>query len=237
MIEVTLDHTHQENYNIRTFWFKPPRTIRYTAGQFIEMYLPHDNPDERGIKHFFTLSSSPTEKLISISTKFAGAKSSTFKKTLFKLKPGAKIKLVEPMGDFVLPKDKTIPLVFVAGGIGITPFRSMVKWLSDTSEKRDIEALLAANAPKDFVFVDLFQRYGARVTQIVLEPADNWHGQTGKLSGDRIHQLIDKLQSKRIYVSGPEPLVEIVEKDLLEIGIAGSQLVLDFFPNYKSDLK
>src|SRR3989344_7668 len=142
----TLVRIHQENYNVTTFWFKPERPLAYTAGQFIEMYLPHDNPDERGIKHWFTLSSSPTEELVSITTKLAGAKSSSFKKTLFALRPGVEIKIVEPMGDFVLPKDIGIPLIFVAGGMGITPFRSIIKWLSDRNEKRDITLLYAASA-------------------------------------------------------------------------------------------
>ncbi len=237
MIDITLARTHQENERIRTFWFEPAQKISYTAGQFIELYIPHDHPDERGIKHWFTLSSSPTEKLISITTKFAGQKSSTFKKHLFALSPGAKLQIVEPMGDFVLPIDRAIPLVFVAGGIGLTPFRSMIKWLSDTGEKRNIVALLAANAPKDFIFVDLFKDYCDQLIQIVSESDNNWHGEIGRLSGEKILKLTGKPGGKRIYVSGPEPMVEILEKDLLNLGVPKPQLVLDFFPNYTPDLK
>ncbi len=236
-MQITLERTHWENYNTQTFWFKPEKPIRYTAGQFIEMYLPHDNPDERGIKHWFTLSSSPTEELISITTKFFGNKASSFKKTLFALKPGAKIKIVEPMGDFVLPKSADISLVFVAGGIGITPFRSIIKWLTDSHERRDIEVLLAANQPKDFIFVDLFKKYGVKLTQIVNEHEDDWDGDIGRLSANKILDITGQVGHKHIYVSGPEPMVEALEKDLLQQGVKNSQLVLDFFPGYRPDLK
>jgi ferredoxin-NADP reductase len=237
MTTVTLDHTYPENDQIQTFWFKPEHPIDYTAGQFIELYVPHDHPDERGTKHWFTLSSSPTEKLISITTRYAGDKSSSFKKQLFKLKPGTKLQLVEPMGDFVLPKDKSLPLVFVAGGIGVTPFRSMVKYLSDTHEKRSITVLLAANRVEDLVFEQLFRDYGATVHEVVSEPPKDWSGEVGRLSAERILKLSGKPPEMRLFVSGPEPMVESLEHDLLAAGVAKSHLVSDFFPGYRADLK
>lgn len=234
---VTLKHTHKENHNIQTFWFKPQKPLEYTAGQFIEMYLPHDNPDERGIKHWFTLSSGPTDELISITTRFAGSKSSSFKKTLFGLKPGTELKFVEPMGDFVLPKDSKIPLVFVAGGMGITPFHSIIKWLTDSLEKRDITLLYAANSSRDFIFIDLFKSYGLKLIQMVSNADKNWQGETGHLSATNILKLANGSSNKLIYVSGPEPMVETLEKDLYTHGVNKEQLVLDFFPGYRSDLK
>jgi ferredoxin-NADP reductase len=234
---ITLRRTHKENYNIQTFWFKPEKSLTYNPGQFIEMYLPHNNPDERGIKRWFTLSSSPSEKLISITTKFFGNEASTFKKQLFSLKPGDEVKIVEPMGDFVLPKDKNKPLVFVAGGIGITPFHSMAKWLVDTGEKRKITVLLAANTAKDFIFVDLFHRTGAKVIQMVSVPSTNWLGLVGQLSSRKILALTGNPGDKLLYVSGPEPMVETLETQLVSNGVSKDQLVLDFFPGYRSDLK
>src|SRR5687767_16013481 len=110
-MNVTFDHIEDIAANIKTFWFKPERPVRYTAGQFTEIYLPHPNADERGQKHWFTVSSSPTDPMVSITTKFALDRSSTFKQTLRALEPGTKLHLADPMGDFVLPKDKNIPLV------------------------------------------------------------------------------------------------------------------------------
>lgn len=233
----TLIRTHKENYNVQTFWFKPARRFGYTAGQFIEMYLPHDNPDDRGIKRWFTLSSSPTEDLVSISTKFAGDTASSFKKTLFSLKIGAEIKIVEPMGDFVLPKDTSIPLIFVAGGMGITPFRSIIKWLSDTKENRKITLLYTANSAPDFIFIELFKSYGITLIQMVAEPGSNWKGEIGRLTAEKILEVTGTPVGKLIYVSGPEPMVETLEKDLHQHGVSKDQLVLDFFPGYRADLK
>jgi ferredoxin-NADP reductase len=237
-MKLTLVKTHQENYNVRTFWFKPETKVEYTAGQFIELFIPHDNPDERGIKHWFTLSSSPTDELISITTKFFGDKASSFKQHLFELKPGAELKMVEPMGDFVLPIDSSIPLVFVAGGIGLTPYHSIIKYLIDTGERRQIQLLLAFNEPRDIIFEDLFRKYSYDVKIIVTHPDEKWTGETGQLTAERILDLTDgKSAAKKYYISGPEPMVEALEKDMHDNGIDKNQLVLDFFPGYTQDLK
>src|SRR6185369_15796787 len=103
-----------------SFWFRPERPVDYIAGQFTEIYLPHSGADSRGERRWFTLSSSPTDALVSITTQFIPTEGSTFKKELFGLRPGAALKLADPMGDFVLPKDPSIPLLFIAGGLGIT---------------------------------------------------------------------------------------------------------------------
>src|ERR1700722_16878985 len=142
-MQVFFDHSAPEADNIKTFYFRPEKPVHYTAGQFIELTIPHKNPDKRGIKHWFTLSSPPTDELLSITTKFAGDQSSSFKKALFKLKPGTELRMADPMGDFVLPKLIQTPLIFVAGGIGITPFHSMLSWLAATGEVRPIKLLYA----------------------------------------------------------------------------------------------
>lgn len=202
------------------------------AGQFIEMYLPHHHADVRGQKHWFTLSSSPTEKLISITTKHATDRVSTFKQRLFGLEPGAMITVSEPMGDFVLPKDASIPLVFVAGGIGVTPMRSMVKWLLDTNEKRQIKLIYGVKTLDESAFRDLFDAYGTGTEIILSEPASKWHGRTGHLTAELILELSGSKPGQLVYVSGPEPMTEALEAGLLASGVAKEKLVLDFFPGY-----
>lgn len=231
-MKVTLDHTEDVAKNIRTFWFKPPKPVRYTAGQFIEMTLPHANPDERGIKHWFTLSSSPSEKLISITTKHAVERVSTFKQVLFGLEPGAEITISEPMGDFVLPKDIARPLVFVAGGIGITPMRSMIKWLVDNQEHRTIQLIYAANALEEVAFRDLLNDYGCPTDIILSDPPKNWQGLSGHLDSAKILELAPDVDNKLYYLSGPEPMVEALEKDLVLSGVDKRRIVGDFFPGY-----
>ena len=219
-----------------SFSFSTSKILQYTAGQFIEMYLPDNTPDSRGPKRWFTLSSSPTEDLLTITTKFADKNSSDFKHHLHTLAIGDEIEISEAMGDFVLPKDATLPLIFIAGGIGVTPYRSIIKWLNDTKELRDIKVLLAANTEQDIVFADTFAEYGDKPIEIVSSPSPGWNGEVGRLTAERIIELVGPITNQRIYISGPEQMVEALQKGLLEHGLHESQLVGDFFPGYPADL-
>lgn len=231
-MKVVFDHSSDEAKNIKTFWFKPDRHVRYVAGQFTELRLPHNNKDKRGDKRWFTLSSSPTENMLSITTKFAGEKSSSFKRQLLSLEPGTELNLAEPMGDFVLPKNQDIPLVFVAGGIGVTPMRSMAKFLADSKEKRSIHLIYAANTIEDVAFRDLFERTCSKFDIVLTEPPAKWQGEVGRLSASRIVNIAGGSKDKRIYLSGPEPMVEALDKGLKDSGFNKRDIVTDFFPGY-----
>ncbi len=230
-MKIPFSHFEDIARNIKTLWFKPPKPINNIAGQFIEMTLDDIEPDERGYKHWFTLSSSPTETLASITTKFDPVRRSVFKQALASLKPGDQVNISDPMGDFVLPKDHNRPLLFVAGGIGLTPMRSMVKWLTDTGEKRDITMLYAVTSPDEFAFTDLFKSCGVNLTKIVKQPISDWTGETGSLTAERILQA-SQSEDTLIYVSGPEPMTEALVKGLKNLGVSESRLVTDYFPGY-----
>ena len=233
-MQAVLDHTHPEADNITTFFFKPEKPVQYTAGQFIELTIKHAHPDNRGEKHWFTLSSSPTQELISITTKFAADRSSTFKKALRKLKPGAKVIISDPMGDFVLPKLLQTPLIFVAGGIGVTPFHSILQYLADTNEMRPIKMLVGVQKESEIIFQETFDAANQHVTLVVNDPSAAWGGERGQLSAELILGLEKPSDDTLVYVSGPEPMVEALHKDLIKAGLRRNQLVGDFFPNYTS---
>lgn len=208
--------------NVVSFWFEAEQPIDYVAGQYMEMSLPHKAPDGRGQKRWFTLSSSPTDApLVSITTKFA-ERSSSFKAALRALKVGSVVHLSGPFGDFVLPVDSARPLVFVAGGIGITPFHSIVKFLHDTKQQRDIAFLYSVNSERDMIFQDLFESYGLKRHLIVGE----------RLTGQQILNLAQPADDALIYISGPEPMVETLNDQLANLGINKTRLVGDFFPGY-----
>ena len=234
-MKVTFVRSEAEAANIRTFYFKPEQSVRYTAGQYTELQVPHKNPDERGDKRWFTLSSSPEDELISITTKYAGDdKTSSFKKALFKLKPGVVLDAAEPMGDFVLPKLIQTPLIFVAGGIGITPFHSILKWLHDTVEERPIKLLYGVRNEDEIVFQDTFRAAGVEPVMVVSEPTEAWGGERGHLSAELILGLEKPSENTLVYVSGPEPMVQALAKDLHEAGLDKHHIINDEFPNYSA---
>ncbi len=221
-MKATLNHINQETPSITTFFFRPERPFRYVAGQFIEITLPHASPDNRGIKRWFTLSSAPGHELISITTRHSDP-SSTFKQNLWQLEPGDAIEFSEPMGDFVLPKDTSVPLVFVAGGIGVTPFHSIVQWLIDTKQTRQIQLLHSVHTAEDLVFRDTFDQAFIDKQEVI--------GQ--KLMASKINELVDGIEGKQLFISGPEPMTEaIVDQLKNEFGLRQDQLITDYFPGY-----
>jgi glycine betaine catabolism B len=231
--------------NIMSFWFKPETSIDYVAGQFTELYLPHSNSDERGQKHWFTISSAPParagsdEQLFSITTKFAEGRSSTYKQTLRRLQPGARLQFAEPMGDFVLPKDSRIPLLFVAASIGITPVYSMLRFLSNTHGRRMVRLLYNVRQPADLAFGDFFEqqrdRHNLIFTPVVSRPSPGWQGETGRIDAARILTAFKTMPDNTlIYLSGPEIMIERLTADLQTSSIPGRQLVTDFFHGYQA---
>ena len=113
------------------------------------------NHDSRGNRRYFTISSSPTESEIRIGIKFY-QNSSSFKKTLLNLKTGDKVLAGSLSGDFTIANTKEKKFVFVAGGIGITPFRSILKYLIDNNVKKDIILLYSNKLKEEIVYVDVF---------------------------------------------------------------------------------
>ncbi len=219
-MKVTFDHSQPGAEHIRIFWFKPEKPMRYTAGQFTEFQLPHQHEDDRGHKRWFTLSSSPTEPMLAITTKFADP-SSSFKSALSKLKPGDQLDFAEAMGDFVLPKDPSIPILFVAGGIGVTPMRSMAKYLLDTQQKRSVKLLYTASQESELAFLPLFKQAGVELVVNI-----------GKLNAQQIVAEA-KDPNTIIYLSGPEPMVEELVADTAKQW-PKDQIRTDFFPGYSA---
>ena len=210
--------------NITTFSFQPEIPVQYQAGQFIQMTLPHNQPDGRGTKRWFTLSSSPAQEHLSITTKFASEHGSSFKKTLASLEPGAQVEMAEPEGDFTLPENANQPLVFIAGGMGITPYHSMVQYLTDVREKRDITLLYGVQNQAEACFIDLFKNYGVKLQLSVNQ----------RFTTDSLMAAIGDTAGKLVYLSGPEPMVEALDASLKAAGLSADQLKSDYFPGYQN---
>lgn len=201
--------------------FKTDKKLNFSAGQYLEWTLPHKNSDSRGVRRYFTVASSPTEDDLRIGIKFY-PNSSSFKKKLFNLKPGDKLTAGQLSGDFTLPKDQGLELCFIAGGIGVTPFRSMVEYLLNESEKRDIVILYSAKQATEFVYKNIFdeaRKLGIKTDYIV-----------GQIDEKLIQEKIPDFKDRIFYISGPHSMVDAFEKTLKQIGV--KDIKVDFFPGY-----
>jgi len=223
-VQITLLKQITEATSISSFIFSKPNEARYVAGQYAQFTLEHSTPDERGEKRWFTLSSSPTDDFLSITTKFAGQNSSSFKKALFDLEIGRTLEMDMPEGDFTLPTDPGLRLVFIAGGIGVTPFHSMIKWLSDSGQKRQIKLIYAAQTPDQIAFTQLFAQAGVIVKPVVGE----------QLTASALLQDIGDMANVLVYLSGPEPMVESLSESLIAAGVPKEKLKGDYFPGYEN---
>ncbi len=232
MIRSTLDHITQEAPGILTLWLQPEKFVRFTPGDFVEIYMPNVDMDARGNHREFSIVSGPNEKLIGLTIKFV-EDGSTFKKALLAVPLGGAIQFTDPMGAFVLPKDPTIPAVLIAGGVGVAPYRSMVLSLQPEHE-RNVTLIYAARSSEELIFADVFRNAPIDFVPIVTQPDPAWHGETGRLSGQRILDFVNPAQHKNalFYLSGPEAMFTELREQLLAAGISSAHIVLDYYPGY-----
>ena len=221
--------------DVYDFVFQPSKKLSFKAGQYLEWTLGHSHQDARGMRRYFTIASSPTEAEIRMGVKFY-PHSSSFKKSILTLNHGDKIVASQLAGDFVLPKDKNKKLVFIAGGIGITPFRSMIKYLLDTKERRDIVLLYSNYAPADIVYRDVFDQgereLGIKTVYTISNtpyPAD-WKGERGMIDEKMIARVIPDFKERIFYLSGSNKMVVAFEEILRKMGVSKKQIKKDFFP-------
>jgi ferredoxin-NADP reductase len=209
--------------NIWAFRFAPSEPLVWTAGQYVSVELPHDNPDGKGTKRWFTISSAPYEKIVQITTRVTD---SSFKQALAKLRIGDELQLLDkPHGYFVWQQSDR-PLVFVAGGIGVTPFRSMLK--QRMHDRLPLTALLLySSRTPEVPFKDELQQWmkadpNLKVHYIVGAP----------LTAARIAEIVPGLHESQVYLSGPQPLTAALSDALLEHGLRDAQLNRELFPAY-----
>ena len=216
------------------FEFKPSRPFKYRPGQYMEFTLPHDHPDSRGFRRYLTLSSSPTEKTVKLGVKFYPSPSS-LKNHLIELKPGEALMAGQLAGEFTLPRDQKQKLAFIAGGIGITPFRSMLKYVADMGERRNIAMLYMNKTADEIAYGDVFNearlRAGTRTEYVLTEqtPA-GWNGLSGRINEAMVRARIPDYLERHFYISGPHPMVAGTESLLQSMGVPNSQIKKDFFP-------
>ncbi len=220
------------------FAFEPDARLAFQAGQYIEWTLPHPNPDSRGIRRYFTIASSPKEHVMRFGVRI-GQSVSSFKTSLRSLPIGGVAYASHLMGDFILPKDTNQKLLFIAGGIGITPFRSMIQYLMDIGEKRDIVLLYACASSKDFAYMDVFEHakhsFGLKTVQIVTD-ADKcepgFHCRLGYVDEKLLAEEVSDFRVRMCYLSGPVAMVKAYKQLLQSLSIPARNIVTDYFPGF-----
>ena len=233
--------------NTFDFIFKSNQQLAFLPGQYLEWTLGHNQPDSRGNRRYFTIASSPTEdkmnypaascevslRASSCHTIRIGIKSSeqpsSFKQALLSMKKGDRIIASQLSGEFVLPKDPAIPLTFLAGGIGITPFRSMIKYLLDKGESRPIILIYVVNKETDIAYQKLLSQ---TQTKLGFQLFYRITGKEGVVDEAMIKQKVPDYQKRLFYLSGPHGMVTYFEQLLLTMGVRGNNIKTDFFPGY-----
>jgi len=205
--------------------FQNPKPFKFKAGQYLEWTLPHDKVDSRGIRRYFTIASSPTETDLKLGVKSAPELSS-FKYKLFSLTSGDILIAGQISGDFVLPDDVHKKLLFIAGGIGVTPFRSMIKYLIDMKERRDIVMYYCNKTDADVAYRDIFtlaeQNVGLKTHYIATT--------TNPFTMDTIIQNSPDYLERTFYISGPAGMVDAYKKMLTNAGVSRRNIITDYFP-------
>lgn len=126
--------------------------------------------------------------------------------------------------------------VFLAGGIGITPFRSIIRDLIDRKQKTDIIFLYQAKTQEELLFLDLFataeSQIGIKTNYILRNPPKDWSGDTGSIDREMLLQLIPDFLTRMHYISGPQAFVENYRDLLAELGVPFEQIKTDLFSGY-----
>jgi ferredoxin-NADP reductase len=225
-MKFTLRATKQEVNDTFSFIFAPEQPLLWKAGQLLRYVLNHANPDDRGVERFFSIASAPHEKHVMLTTRFA-SKSSSFKKAFRKLRPGDAIEAHDLEGDFVVD-DSMKTFVFIAGGIGITPFRAILLDLDYNKKPLNVQ-LLYANSDNNFVYREELEALRTRHPEFRID----YIVSPNRIDQKSIPQLVQDIEKPMLYVSGPEPMVESMDETLKKIGVPEKRIKNDFFPGYE----
>lgn len=197
------------------FFFEKPKGFKFTPGQFIEICL------DKNLVHAFSIASSPKEKELMIATRM---RPSAFKNSLNKLKIGSGVKIDGPFGQFVLHKNPKTPAVLLAGGIGITPFRSMIKEFTN----RKITLFYSNRKPKDAAFLDELKKMenkNFKLSAIMTKL-------NGHINSKMIKDNLKNWRKAIYYAVGSAGFVQAMANLLSKMKIKPENVKTENFPGY-----
>jgi ferredoxin-NADP reductase len=225
-VRLTLQTINKVSARVYDYVFTTDRPLPHQAGQYMEWTLPGVRQNERGNRRTFTIASAPHEHEVHLGVKFYEP-SSSYKKVLQNLQPGDYVYAGQIAGNFVLPKDLKQKLVFIAGGIGITPFRSLVKSIIDTKQQRDAVLLYLVSEPDEVMYKDIFEQAEHHGIKLIELP-----GGRDALNLKILQKHIPDCQQRRGYISGPPAMVRATTALLHKAGVKRSNIETDSFTGY-----
>lgn len=218
------------------FYFEKPRGFAYRAGQFAD-YTLIDPPetDAEGNTRGFSLITAPHEETIGAATRL---RDTAFKRMLRDLPLGTEVKLDAPYGDFTLHKTETTPAVFLIGGIGVTPVRSMIAQATHEHTAHQLTLLHATRTVGDAPFSAEFARLAKTnpnftyVPVVTDEPPENCTGERGRVDEAMVRRHVPDLNAPIYYLSGPEGMVKAMRQLLVSLGVNEDNIRTEEFTGY-----
>ena len=207
----------------------------YRPGSYFWVELPdrgHD--DEKGLRRHISLVTSPTETgVVGLATRL---RDSAFKRTLAELELGDEVEVEEPKGSFLLPEDMDAEYVFVAGGIGITVFRSMLRYIADERLPYRVTLVYSNRDHESAAFLDELEELEGRIDglRVLLTMTDEpeWEGESRHLDAEVLAELLGGLDGKTFLVAGPPAMAEAVADSLLAADVPEASVRADKFSGY-----
>jgi len=209
--------------------------VDFTPGQYFWVELldpPYD--DEKGPRRHITVVTSPTERgVLGLCTRL---RDSAFKRSLAEAEVGDEVEVEEPKGEFVLPEDTEQRYVFVAGGIGITVFRCMLRYIADTGKPYKVTLVYSNRDRESTAFLDELQELEQTLPEfrllVTMTEDDGWEGETRRIDAQMLRDHLGELQPFTYLVAGPPAMVEGVAGQMGEAGVPEEQVLASRFSGY-----
>ncbi len=218
------------------FYFEKPEGFEYRAGQFADYTLINPpETDAEGDTRGFSLITAPFEEHIGAATRM---RDTAFKRVLKDLPLGTEVKLDGPYGDFTLHKNEQVPAVFLIGGIGVTPIRSMVAQATRDKTAHQLTLLHANRTLADAPFTGDFQRLAGdnpnfKFVPVLTDEESQQAGyERGRLDEAILKRHVPDLQAPKYYLSGPEGMVKAMRQLLVSLDVDEDNIRTEEFSGY-----
>lgn len=217
-----------------TFSLREP--VSFKPGQFFFVTLL--NPpytDQEGSGRHFSIVNSPTQNtILQMATRL---RDSAFKKSLQELPLGTEVEVGPIGGSFVLPEDTTRPLVFIAGGIGITPYISMLQYIKEKNLPYPVTLLYSNRNKKSTAFLEELGRLTKEIPNFklvaIMTQDEQWSGEKRYIDTTLFHEYFPSIDENTYYVAGPPKMVEMLTKTLVDAGVKVEHIKSENFTGYE----